>query len=310
MKKMTYALIAVPVLACALGAVAWAQTAAAPVAAKPSAAMPGVVPTPMAQKPVTAAAPATTAIQAPVTTPVVAAPVKTVTTVTTQTTVSSPVVAPTTSGGGISAPKAAVPQGAPEDLRSAMQSGDFLKKLSFPLTEAEMVEFARASVKVGKINSKWDVQIASAATDKMAIEYSNLAAEESEHALKSIPGMTLEQYNELTAMTATDPEFNSIYMAYKQLVSEGAFGEVPKGGMIPKHDDDFAGPQSSSVAKYGTASAPVLGTTQGVNSSATGGEALPDAGAGAKLPSAPVNSGTAPAPQGSLVPPYSPPATR
>ena len=214
--------------------------------------------------------------------------------------------------GGIGKPPAPKQQGAPEDLRQAVGSGDFLKKLSWPLTEQQMIEFARASVKVGKINSKWDVQIASTETDQMAIEYNNMAVEEIEHSLKSIPGLTLDQYNELTHLTATDKEFNSIYMAYKQLVNEGAFGEIPKAGKVPVKEDPNKMPATSNMQRYGTALSPVIPNAPQEKNN-TGLRALPPAaqpGAGVTPPSTEAGSGTAPAPQGSPTPPYSQPAAR
>lgn len=301
MKKTTYVLMTVSALLLAI-AVSWAEFVTNKEAEIAQVAPAAGAPAPTASQPVTAA-PAAAEASVPTATP------------------ASPAIKPTaqeiqakafsSKAVGVGSPPPVKPQqGAPEDLREAMQTGEFLKKLSFPLTEAQMVEFARASIKVGKINSKWDVQIASAETDQMAIEYNNLAVEEIEHALKSIPGLTLEQYNELTRMTTADKEFNSIYQAYKQLVSEGAFGEVPKGGVIPARLGEKSTASTSSAAKYGTASAPV---TSGVkaNTSAGGSQALPDAANTAVTPpSTSAGPGTAPVPQGSTTPPYSPPATR
>ena len=309
MKKTTYVLMTVSAFVLAMVAVSWAQldttkqtaemTQVAPAAGTPA---PQPAPAPAVTVPVvpTAAAPV---VSAP---PIEAKPA--VPRPTAQQAQTEAFKAKQPVGIG-AVPSSEKKQGAPDDLREAMQAGEFLKKLSFPLTEAQMVEFARAAIKVGKINSKWDVQIASTEADQMAIEYNNLAVEEIEHALKSIPGLTLEQYNELTRMTTTDSEFASIYQAYKQLVSEGAFGAVPKGGVVPVK----AGSQveEKNTAIYGTASAPVMTGIKNNDSSAGGSAVLPDAAkGGSKLPSAPVNSGIAPKTQGSTTPPYSPPVTR
>lgn len=98
---------------------------------------------------------------------------------------------------------------------------DYKGKLSFPLDEAKMVAFTQASLRVKKINNKWDVQIAGVDTDTMAIEYNNLSVEEITKSLQSIPGLTLDQYNEMTRLTASDKNFNRAYQVYKELIKQG-----------------------------------------------------------------------------------------
>lgn len=116
-------------------------------------------------------------------------------------------------------------QGVPEDISEALKN--FSSDFSFPMTEKEMIAFARAAVLVDRVNSKWDIEIAGAETDSMAIEYSNFAIEELENALKSIQGLTRQQYNEMTGKTAQDKDFARMFSIYKQLAVNGAFGKAP-----------------------------------------------------------------------------------
>ena len=163
---------------------------------------------------------------------------------------------------------------------------DFNKGLSFPMTEARMLAFARATARVKKINNKWDVQIAGAETDAMAIEYSNFAVEEITKSLQTINGLTLDQYNELSKLTATNAEFNQAYQVYTKLIEEGIVQLPPM-------------PVASQVV-------PTIEPT-----------ISPEASMGIKLPAqerttpaAPANPGTASAPQGSTTTPYSQPSSR
>lgn len=145
-------------------------------------------------------------------------------------------------------------------------------KLSFPLTEQIMILYTQATLRVKKINAKWDVQIAGADSDAVAIEYSNMGVEEITSSLKNIPGLTLAQYNEMTKLTSVDPEFNRVYQAYRQLIEEGKIKPAPLPAVAPP-----------VAAKPAAAANPAA---------------------------APVNSGTAPAPQGSAKPLYSQPVSR
>lgn len=94
----------------------------------------------------------------------------------------------------------------------------FKDALSFPLTEARIEAFTKVAISVENTNSKWDVQIAAAETQEMAIEYSNFAVEEIDAMMETIPGLTLEQYNELVTLSAKDPEFYGIYLAYRDMI--------------------------------------------------------------------------------------------
>jgi hypothetical protein len=138
------------------------------------------------------------------------------------------------------APETTAPAGAPAaaapasmtkeetiaDLKTNLESV-YAAKLPFKVTEDKILAFVRTAIKVEKINSKWDVQIAAAETDQMAIEYNNFAVEEVNEAMKSMEGVTFDEYQALTKLTVEDPDFNKIYQAYKQLVQEGYFGAVP-----------------------------------------------------------------------------------
>jgi len=104
---------------------------------------------------------------------------------------------------------------------SASLADQFKGQLPFVLDELKMIAFAEASRRVKKINDKWDVQIAAAETDQRAIEYNNFAVEEITKSLDNIPGLTLDQYNAMTKLTATNPDFNRVYLAYLDLLKEG-----------------------------------------------------------------------------------------
>jgi hypothetical protein len=187
----------------------------------------------------------------------------------------------------------------------------FKEKLSFPMTEAKMIAFAEAALKVKKINNKWDVQIASAETDMTAIEYNNFAVEEITKSLQNMPGVTLDEYNEMTKLTATDSEFNNVYQVYKQLVTEGHF----KAKAAPVIPAATAAPVVTTPATTATtvqptapvpatpAAQPAVGTTPAVSAPATGVVTT-------KPVVIPANPGTAPAPQGSPAPQYSQPSSR
>lgn len=110
---------------------------------------------------------------------------------------------------------------------------DFKNKLSFPIDENKMIAFVQASQKVKKINSKWDVQIASAEKDEMAMEYNTFSIEEITKSLQSMQGgLTVDQYNDLSKLTASDQKFNQIYQVYAELIKNGVV-VVPAPGTTP-----------------------------------------------------------------------------
>ncbi len=108
------------------------------------------------------------------------------------------------------------------DIQKKFQSA-YADKLSFEVTEDKLLAFVRMAIRVEKINSKWDIMVAAAETDKMAIEYNNFAIEEVNKEMESIEGLTFDEYQALTRLTVEDSEFNKFYQIYKQLVQEGYF---------------------------------------------------------------------------------------
>lgn len=199
------------------------------------------------------------------------------------------------------APAAAAPSSAPEkkvelsladmnEIHAQVKESvekDYADQVSFPLTEDRMIAFAQASLLVQKINNKWDVQIAGAETDAMAVEYSNFAVEEITKSLQSIQGLTLEQYNELSRLTATSQDFNRAYQVYKQLIQKEVIQVPPvptkpvNGAAVPAAAGSTAAPSAAPVAPSSTApSAPV--------------QPVPTPPAAATLPAI---QGTAPAPR-------------
>lgn len=173
---------------------------------------------------------------------------------------------------------------------------DFKDKLSFPITEEKMIAFAQASLRVKKINNKWDVQIAGAETDAMAIEYSNFAVEEITKALQSMQNLTLDQYNEMSKLTATSPDFNQAYQVYKQLIAENII-QVPPTPVAPNVPATSASPIPGVVIPA-TPQAPAAATMPALPPAAT------------KPAVVPAGSGTVPVTQGSPKTPYSPPVSR
>jgi hypothetical protein len=163
-----------------------------------------------------------------------------------------------------------------QELKQAVET-KFNQSLGFPMDEPKMIAYAQASLKVRKINDKWDVQIAGADSDQTAIEYNNQSVEEITKALKNMQGLTIEQYNEITKLTARNAEFASIYQVYKQMIDAGAI-QVPAATTAP-------------VAPVATGSAPVQ---QQVPAAVT-----------AKPVAVQAAPGTVPAPQGSPAPQYS-----
>lgn len=184
---------------------------------------------------------------------------------------------------------------------------DFSTMLPFQLTEEKMIAFTRAALRVEKINGKWDVQIASVESDKTAMEYNLFAVEEIASALKSIDGLTLDEYQILTALTLEDKKFNKVYQAYRQLVRDKYFPEPPpKAAPVPM-------PATAAPVTPSTASSiqiPVAAGTAAMPTASDAAHADDAAQRAVTPPAAPEDSGNAPTPQGSPVPPYSPPQSR
>lgn len=124
--------------------------------------------------------------------------------------------APVTAPQPPAAPGVAVPE-----QQSLTLQQQFGSQLNFPLDDAKMAAFVQATRRVKRINDKWDVQIAGAETDQRAIEYGNFAVEEITASFEKVPGLTLDEYKAMTKLTATNPEFNRTYLAYKDLVDQG-----------------------------------------------------------------------------------------
>jgi hypothetical protein len=175
-------------------------------------------------------------------------------------------------------------------IRQTLET-DFTEMLPFPLTEEKMVAFTQAALRVEKINSKWDVQIASVESDKMAMEYNLFAIEEINNSLKSITGITADEYQIMTALTLEDKKFNKIYQAYRHLVRDKYFPDpVPNPAVVPE-------PQKPEAKTAGKIAVPTPAGTA----------ALPGVDGSVTPRAAPASSGNAPMPQGSPTPPYSKP---
>jgi hypothetical protein len=125
-------------------------------------------------------------------------------------------------------PAAEVPEfdkyGVPNDLRNSLEN-DFKDKLSFALTQDKMIAYVRAIGKVEAINSRWDVEIAAAQTDKMAMENNNFAVEDITAALSNMKNLTMDEYNEMTALSAKEEVFSNIVNDYRSLLKSGAFSK-------------------------------------------------------------------------------------
>lgn len=107
------------------------------------------------------------------------------------------------------------------DQSSNHSIGDQFKDLlSFPLTEEKMISYVQAARRVQHINDKWDVQIASVESNETAMDYNNYSVEEIMDSLKNIPGLTLDEYNEMTRVISTNTDFARVYQAYKEMVEQ------------------------------------------------------------------------------------------
>lgn len=108
-----------------------------------------------------------------------------------------------------------------ETMRKTL-SEDFKNSLPFALTEDKMIAYIHAATKVEKINSRWDIEVAGAATDQMAIENNNFAVEDINAALKNMKGLTMDEYSAMTVLTAKDMNFARVVNVYKDLIKRGA----------------------------------------------------------------------------------------
>lgn len=116
--------------------------------------------------------------------------------------------------------------GVPKDVRKSLEN-DFKDKLKFSLTQEKMVAYIRATAKVEAVNSRWDVEVAAAATDQIAMENNNFAVEDITATLSSMTELTIEQYNELTALTSKNKNFADLVNIYRDLVKSGTFKRQP-----------------------------------------------------------------------------------
>jgi hypothetical protein len=116
--------------------------------------------------------------------------------------------------------------GVPKDVRKSLEN-DFNDKLKFPLTQEKMVAYIRATAKVEAINSRWDVEVAAAATDQVAMENNNFAVEDITATLSNMKELTIGEYNELTALAAKNNSFANLVYIYRDLVKSGAFKRQP-----------------------------------------------------------------------------------
>jgi hypothetical protein len=98
-----------------------------------------------------------------------------------------------------------------------------------------------------------------------------------------LSGLTVDQYNEMTKLTASDAEFNNIYQVYKQMLEEGVIAPPLPTTPLP------TAPVAATVP-----AAPVVAT--------------PPAAASTTVV-APVSFGTKPVPPGLPMRPYSPPSS-
>jgi hypothetical protein len=304
MKKMTFILIGTTVAVIGTIAVSWAQMPPQKPTA-PTAPLPGTMAATLTAKPVTPVptAPVQPAIKAPVTTAPVApgaqqAPLPAAMTNAPANTSALPPAVLTPGTAAVSDEVKAMQA----DLKKTAEN-DFHDKLSFPLTEDKMLAFVRAALRVEKINEKWDVQIAGAETDKMAIEYNNFGVEESSRVMSTMKGITVAEFNELSQLTAKDQKFNRIYLAYKQLFEKGAYGPVEKPA-----SQTAKNPQPAQATPAATAAPATPATTTKPPVAATTYVPSPTA-LKPTPPSVPASPGMQQAPAGSPAPRYSPPAT-
>lgn len=79
--------------------------------------------------------------------------------------------------------------------------------LPFELNMQKLRSFIIAGRAIEKINRKWDVLIAGAREDNLAIEYQKQLAEESALAIDEVPGITLEEYEAMYTLNLNDDNF-------------------------------------------------------------------------------------------------------
>lgn len=122
--------------------------------------------------------------------------------------------APVTASTPVQPETKIVLENVPADVRASLQN-DFKDQLPFALTEDKMIAYINAAEKVEKINARWDIEIAGAASDQMAVENNNFAVEEINAALKNMQGLTMDEYTALTVLTAKDNSFARIVNIYR-----------------------------------------------------------------------------------------------
>lgn len=139
-------------------------------------------------------------------------------------------------------------------LKNAIEN-DFKDALSFPLDEDKIIAYVQATRRVQRINDKWDVQIASTESAKTAIEYNNYSVEEIMASLQKIPNLTLEQYNEMTRLVSSNPDFNRLYLAYKDLIEQGKIPAAAAPFATNSPDASAPAPAATQVAPQANAPA-------------------------------------------------------
>lgn len=108
----------------------------------------------------------------------------------------------------------------PAEMKKSLEN-DFKDKLKFPMTEQKLVAFIRAGQKVEAINSRWDVEIAAAESDKIAMENNNFAVEDIKASLSSLKDLTIDEYNELSLLSTVDENFVNLVTVYRDLLKQG-----------------------------------------------------------------------------------------
>jgi hypothetical protein len=256
-----------------------------------------VQPAPQAPIPPVAQAPVPKPVQPPVVNPVAPAPVVQAPSQPAQKPPASEPIAPKPQPQELT-PAQRDPSLIPEGLRESLQN-DFKDALDFPLTEEKIIAYVRAAKKVERINSRWDVEIAAAETDIMAMENTNFAIEDITAALKNMQDLTMVEYNALTLLTINNNDFARVVSVYQQLVGQGVFGVAKR----PVTQNAAANITAVLPASAGLSTPAPTPTVSPANAVPSNQMSKPVSGQ-APMPQ------TAPAPAGSPTPPYSQPPVR
>ena len=115
----------------------------------------------------------------------------------------------------------------PKKVRENL-SNDFQNELTFQLTEPKMVAYTRTSRKVEQVTRRWDVEIAVAETDQIAVENNNFALEDIQQSISNIHGLSEQEYLELAALTAKNKKFARLVKTYQDYIDRGIFGTSEK----------------------------------------------------------------------------------